>query len=94
MRQGPPCPFCSILPVFEDQPGASPATSRDRAASLHRFRSLFENIRRAFGTREFVIAFDQKPVLVLLARLAVHSDEMPAAMQFLAVKLKSRWPLA
>ncbi len=60
----------------------------DVASGLHRFRSFLEKIVLVFRHGEFVVAFDQQPVLALLARLAVHAHEMPAAVQLLPVELE------
>ena len=58
------------------------------AAGLHRFRPLLEDVGGTGRSGGLVVAFDQQPVLAFLARLAGHADQMPAAVQLLAVELE------
>src|SRR6202023_3513835 len=60
----------------------------DRASGRRRLRVLFENVRSVFRPRIFVVALDEQPVVVLLARVPAHPDEMPAAFELLPVKLE------
>ena len=79
-----------MRPVFDDQPGASLATSPIVAAGRRRFRPLFENVGRALRPRVFVLALDQEPVLVLVARPPLHPHEMPAPLELLAHEARIR----
>ena len=81
-------PLLLILPVFDDQPGASFATSTISRPLAAEFRPLLQDVRRVLGSREFVIALDEEPVLVLVARLAAHPHQMPAALELLAGELE------
>ena len=67
---------------------ATPLEVIDSPASLNQFRAPFEDICIVCGACEFVIPFDQKPVLVFLAGFAAHPHEMPAAFKLLAIKLE------
>ena len=49
---------------------------------------LLQNVGRIVASGEFVVALDEQPVLVLVARLAPHADQMPAALQLLAHELE------
>ena len=73
--------FLSILPVFDDQPGSSPATSAISRPVFTEFRALFKNIRIAFSTRRIIFRLYEQPVLALFARLAMHANQMPAALK-------------
>ena len=60
----------------------------NRPAGIDRLWPLFEDIGFIGGAGEFIVALDEKPVLALFARLAVHPHEMPAAVELLAVQLE------
>src|SRR5208337_3705824 len=60
----------------------------DGASGRRGIRPLLQNVRRVLASGEFVVALDEQPVLVLVARLAPHPDEMPAALQLLAIELE------
>jgi hypothetical protein len=60
----------------------------DRAAGLQRFRAFRQDVGRVGGAGGVVLGLDQQPVLARLAALAAHSDQMPAARQFLAPQLE------
>ena len=60
----------------------------NRPAGVDRLWPLFEDIGLVGGAGEFIIALDEKPVLALFARLAVHPHQMPATVELLAVKLE------
>ena len=49
---------------------------------------LLEDVGVCGGAGVFVVALDQQPILPLLPRLDAHPDQMPAALEFLAVKLE------
>ncbi len=74
-------PLLPVLmrPVFEDQPGASPATSATSRPVFTEFGCSSRMSSLPLGRREFVIALDQQPVLALLTRFAVHAHEMPVS---------------
>src|SRR3546814_12809753 len=60
----------------------------DHPAGLHRFRPLLENVGVLVAAREVVVALDEEPVLLLLARLVGHAHQVPASAQLLAVQLE------
>ncbi len=60
----------------------------DRAAGRGRLRLLLEDIRRALRPRIFIVALDKEPVVVLLARVPAHPDEMPSAFELLSMELE------
>src|SRR5690606_14342526 len=66
----------------------------DRPAGLHRLWPLFQDVRIIFTPREFVVALDEEPIVLLLARLSRHAHEMPASAQLLPVDLEIEMPLA
>src|SRR3546814_3453904 len=65
----------------------------DHPAGLHRFRPLLENVGVLVAAREVVVALDEEPVLLLLARLVGHAHQVPASAQLLAVQLEVEMPL-
>src|SRR3984957_18042903 len=59
-----------------------------RSAGSSRLGPRSEDIGFIWGTSEFIIPLDEKPVLALFAWLAVHPHEMPTAIQLLPVELE------
>src|SRR3546814_14904347 len=49
------------------------------ATRLHRLRTLLENVRCVLRSRLVVVALDEEPGLMLLARIAAPSAAMPSA---------------
>src|SRR3546814_10483107 len=60
---------------------------------LHRFRPLVENVRVLVAAGEVVVALDEQPVLLLVARLLRHAQQMPAPAELLALQLEIEVPL-
>src|SRR3546814_5887966 len=60
---------------------------------LHRFRPLVENVRVLVAAGEVVVALDEQPVLLLVARLLRHAHQMPAPAELLALQLEIEVPL-
>src|SRR5690606_35086172 len=58
------------------------------APCLCRFRTFLENVRFVFRPRKLVVGLDQQPVVALFAGAARHANQMPAALQLLALKLE------
>ena len=77
-----------MRPVFDDQPGASLATSSMGRPVAAELGPLFQDVGRALRPRVLVFALDEEPVLVLVARFLMHPDEMPPAVELLPMKLE------
>src|SRR5579864_1012513 len=65
----------------------------DRAAGRGRLRLILENVLVARPARRVVLALDQEPVVVAVARLRAQPHQMPTAAQFLALKLEFQMAL-
>ncbi len=74
---------------------AAPTSSDllDRSACRHRARFFFQDILVPRTAGFVVFALDQQPVVVTIVGAAAHPDEMPAAVQFLAVQIENKMAL-
>src|ERR1700733_8488670 len=70
-----------------------PSELVNRSAGVDRLWPLLEDIGFVGGTGEFIVPLDEKPVLALFTRLAVHPHEMPAPVELLAVQLELKMAL-